>query len=48
MVAGLGCLPQAKFETEFAGACHVQQQFFAEYGIPGDAVRSVSDSDFAR
>jgi antitoxin CcdA len=36
----LGRIAQNKFEAEIAQACRIHQQYLAEYGSLGDAVRA--------
>jgi antitoxin CcdA len=40
----LGRIVQKKFEAEIAQACRVHEQYLAEYGSLGDAVRANADA----
>jgi antitoxin CcdA len=43
MAAALGRIARKKFEAEIAQACHVHEQYLAEYGSLGDPIRAVAD-----
>jgi hypothetical protein len=43
LAAALALYDKARFEAEIAQACRVHQQYFAEYGSLGDAVRDGAD-----
>jgi antitoxin CcdA len=40
----LGRIAEKKFEAEIAQACRVHEQYLAEYGSLGDAVRAIADA----
>ena len=42
--AALGRIRQARFEADVAQACRVHEQYLAEYGSLGDAIRSAPDA----
>jgi antitoxin CcdA len=43
VAAALGHIARKKFEAEIAQACRVHEQYLAEYGSLGDALRAVAD-----
>jgi antitoxin CcdA len=40
----LGRIAEQKFAAEIAQACRVHEQYLAEYGSLGDAVRAIADA----
>ena len=45
VAAALARIAKARFEAEIAQACRVHEQYLAEYGSLGDAVRAGGDTD---
>ena len=45
VAAALARIAKARFEAEIAQACLVHEQYLAEYGSLGDAVRAGGDAD---
>jgi antitoxin CcdA len=43
VAAALGRIARKKFEAEIAQACCVHEQYLAEYGSLGDAIRAAAD-----
>jgi|HubBroStandDraft_6_1064221.scaffolds.fasta_scaffold1021993_1 post-segregation antitoxin (ccd killing protein) len=43
-VAALARIGKSRFEAEIAQACRVHEQYLAEYGSLGDAVRASADT----
>jgi len=44
VTAALARIARARFEAEVAQACQVHEQYLAEYGSLGDAVRASADA----
>jgi post-segregation antitoxin (ccd killing protein) len=44
VAAALARIAKTRFEAEIAQACRVHEQYLAEYGSLGDAVRASSDA----
>ena len=45
VAAALARIAKARFDAEIAQACRVHEQYLAEYGSLGDAIRSGGDAD---
>jgi antitoxin CcdA len=45
LAAALSRIAQEKFEAEIAQACRAHEQYLAEYGSLGDAVRAIANAD---
>jgi post-segregation antitoxin (ccd killing protein) len=43
VASALGRIAQKKFDAEIARACRIHEQYLAEYGNLGDAVRAIAD-----
>jgi antitoxin CcdA len=44
VAAALGRVIQKKFEAEIAQACRAHEQYLAEYGSLGDAIRTIANA----
>jgi antitoxin CcdA len=45
VAAALARIARARFDAEIAQACRVHEQYLAEFGSLGDAVRANADAD---